>query len=60
MYKIERIGDHQLEPPVMDKVDMNWYGCECGCDKLFRANQMTTCPECVKEISKVCMEYHEC
>lgn len=58
-YKIERIGDAQLEPPVMDSVDMNYYGCSCGCDELFRMNQMYQCIDCMEYVANEHREIHK-
>ena len=42
------------------KVDMNWYGCSCGCDELFRMHEMYQCPDCLSYIAIEHSECHKC
>lgn len=58
-YDLKNIGNKQLDPPVMDNVDMNYYGCSCGCDENFRMNQMYQCPDCLAYIAKEHREIHD-
>ena len=58
-YDILSIGDRQLEPPVMFEIDTNWYGCQCGCDELYRMNQLCQCDECYEYIAIEHKSIHE-
>lgn len=53
-YKIDRIGDPQLEPPVMDKVDMEKFSCCCHPTCMHRVpeSQLVECTETVIEDGK--------
>lgn len=55
----KNIGDRQLEP-VMPKVDMEKFSCECdkNCDEYVTEGQLVTCPTCKKYISFRCIETH--
>lgn len=57
-YDILNIGDRQLEPPVMPKMDIDWYSCECGCGELYRLHHTYECQECFMIIANEHREIH--
>ena len=46
-YNLNNIGDKQLEPPVMPKVDMDRFCCCCHptCTQLVEESQLVECTE---------------